>query len=335
LFILLGKASLNCHCCQGETKRFGKFQNKNRLVQRFRCVRCGKTFSESQPLEGVKVETAKVVQVVKLLTEGLGSRATSRLTSLDQKTVLNILETVGAQCAEMLDQRILNIKPEPLEVDECWTMVAHKRAKGNTPSKGDFYAFLASGKHTKLIASWYVGKRNNADCLDFVDDIRARTQSPLQVTSDGWVGFIRGFYKSHREDTHYATQVKQYAGYNVPIDGGRRRYGPGKCVSVQTTVMLGNPDPEHITTSHAERLNLSLRHFNKRFTRLSPCFSKKLENLIHSVALTVAYFNFCRVHSALKIPATETEKAIHRTPAQAAGLTDHVWTVEELLLTSD
>jgi hypothetical protein len=277
------------------------------------------------------VDAGKAVLVIRLLTEGLGVRAAARLASVDQKTVLNILESAGRTCAELLDQKLVNLKPEPIEIDECWTMVTNKRRKGNTAITGDFYAFLASGKDSKLITSYYVGKRDHRAGDDFMEDVRIRQQSPLQITSDGWIGFIRGVLNNPQRPVNYAVQIKKYAGYNVPIDGGKRRYGPGKCVSVQTSVLRGNPDPANITTSHAERLNLSLRHFNKRFTRLSPCFSKKLENLVHSVALTVAYFNFCRPHATLKVKATETEKAIERTPAQAAGLTDHVWTVTELL----
>jgi transposase-like protein len=323
---------VTCHCCSGPVKQFGRFQNKNRIVQRFRCNHCGKTFSEAQPLTGVRVETSKVAQVVRLLVEGMGIRSASRITGLDQKTVLKILETVGTQCAELLDQRLLNLEPEPIEVDECWTMVLHKRAGfGNTPVSGDFYALLASGKFSKLIASWFVGKRDQASANYFAADLSDRFGGIPQITSDGWSGFVRGIIDHSRPETTYAIQLKKYEGYNVPIDDGRRRYGPGKCTSVKTIPVLGAPDRNHITTSHAERLNLSLRHFNKRFARLSPGFSKKLENLIHSVAITVAYFNFCRVHATLKIKATETEKAIERTPAQAAGLTNHVWTVEELL----
>jgi hypothetical protein len=191
---------------------------------------------------------------------------------------------------------------------------------------------MLSGKETKLIASWFVGKRNQESADFFTSDLRHRFGGIPQITSDGWSGFVRGILKNAHEGTNYAIQIKKYEGYNVAIDGGKRRYGPGKCSSVKTHVIMGEPDRENITTCHAERLNLSLRHFNKRFTRLSPCFSKKLENLVYSVALTVAYFNFCRVHSALKIKATETEKAIQRTPAEAAGLADHCWTVEELIL---
>ena len=210
-------------------------------------------------------------------------------------------------------------------------MVANKRRKGNTATRGDFYTFLASGKNTKLICAHYTDKRTNEAGYEFTEELRSRVQSPMQLTSDGWQGFVHGVLRSERGEVHYAVQQKKYEGYNVPIDGGKRRYGPGRCTSVKTEVLWGTPDPKHITTSHAERLNLSLRHFNKRFTRLSPCFSKKLENLIRSVALTIAHFNFCRPHAALKIRATETEKAIQRTPAMAAGLTDHIWDVQELL----
>jgi len=152
-------------------------------------------------------------------------------------------------------------------------------------------------------------------------DIRTRFGGPYQITSDQWIGFVRGVLNNAHGKAHYAAQIKKYADYNLPQP--MRKYSPGKLVSVRTSIICGNPDPKEITTSHAERLNLSLRHFNKRFTRLTPCFSKKLDNLIHSVSLTVAYFNFCRVHSA------------HRqTPAHNAGFTDHTWTVEELLTTN-
>lgn len=325
---------MTCHCCAGETKRFGQFQNRNRLVQRYRCIRCAKTFSESQPLAGVRTATADVSRVVSMLCEGLGVRATARLSGVDQKTVLNILTTAGTHCAEFLDDKLRRLQGEPIEIDECWTTVAHKRGKGNTPLTGDFYTFLASGRDSKLIVSFITGKRDDATGADFICDIKSRMPEQFQLTSDGWTGFVRGVLENAKERANYAIQNKKYEGYNISMKDSKRRYAPGKCVSVQTNVILGTPDLATVTTSHAERLNLSLRHFNKRFTRLSPCFSKKLENLCLSVALTVAFFNFCRPHASLKIKATETEAAKLRTPAMAAGLTDHIWTVSELLGTA-
>jgi transposase-like protein/IS1 family transposase len=321
---------VNCHCCSGPAKRFGRFENKNRIVQRYRCTRCGKTFSEDQPLAGLRVEDGKTVQVVKMLCEGLGVRSTARLSGVEKKTVLNILRTAGEHCAQFMDDKIRNLKPEPVEVDECWSFVGHHRMKGNTPEKGDFYAYLASGRDTKLILSYITGKRDYEVSEDLITDLRSRVGSRFQITSDGWQGFIRGVLDNNENDKmDYAVQIKKYESTN-PADGPRR-YSTGKCISVQTIKVCGTPEWGNISTSHAERLNLSLRHFNKRFTRLSPCFSKKAENLAHSVSLTVAFFNFCRVHKSLKIKADGDAKAIERTPAMAAALTDHVWTVSELL----
>jgi IS1 family transposase len=282
-------------------------------------------------MAGVRTETDKTVQVVKMLCEGLGVRSTARLTGLEKKTVLNILVKAGATVADLMDEKIRNLKPEPVEVDECWTFVANHRMKGNTVATGDFYAYLASGAETKLIASYVTGKREYESSDVLISDLRTRVASRFQITSDGWKGFVRGILGNNEGDKmDYAFQVKKYDGYS-PTGGGPRRYFTGKCISVRTKHVCGNPDPAHISTSHAERFNLSLRHFNKRFTRLSPCFSKKADNLAHSVALTVAFFNFCRPHASLKIKATATAKAVERTPAMAAGLTDHPWTVEELL----
>jgi transposase-like protein/IS1 family transposase len=325
---------LNCHCCQGETKRFGRFQNRNRVVQRYRCVRCGKTFSESQPLDGVRVDSGKAAQVVRMLCEGLGIRSTSRLTGLDQKTVLNILQSAGAHCATFLDVKLRDLKAEPTEVDECWTFVSNKRGKENTDTTGDFYAYLASGKLSKLIISYATGKREYSNGAEVIQDLKDRVAGRFQLTSDGWAGFIRGVLDQPDDKIDYAYQIKKFDGHS-PTGGQKRRYADGKCISVRTVRVLGSPMREHTSTSHAERLNLSLRHFNKRFTRLSPCFSKKLENLEHSVALTVAYFNFCRPHKSLKIEATEADKAMERTPAMAAGLAAHILTVEELLSVVD
>jgi IS1 family transposase len=277
------------------------------------------------------VETDKTVQVVKMLCEGLGIRSTTRLSGLHRSAVTNILRTVGQHCAEFMDEKIRNLKAEPVEVDECWTFVDHHRMKGNTPDAGDFYAYLASGRETKLILSYITGKRENESGADLVSDLRSRVASRFQVTSDGWQGFIRGVLDNNDgAKMDYAVQIKKYDGTS-PTYGDRRRYFDGKCISVKTIPVCGKPDWSKISTSHAERLNLSLRHFNKRFTRLSPCFSKKVENLALSVSLTVAYFNFCRPHASLKIKATADAKAIERTPAMAAGITDHVWTVEEML----
>jgi IS1 family transposase len=282
-------------------------------------------------LDGVRVDADKTLQVVKMLCEGLGVRSASRLSGLNQRTILNILTTAGEHCAQLLNEKIRGLKPEPVEIDECWTFIANKRNQGNTLSSGDFYAFLASGKNTKLIISYVTGKRDDTVGDEFIFDLKQRLPQRFQITSDAWGGFVRGILENAGDNADYAVQIKQYEGYNASMKDSKRRYSPGKCVSVRTKHICGSPKAEDICTSHAERLNLSLRHFNKRFTRLSPCFSKKLKNLELSVALTVAFFNFCRTHKSLKIKATDDAKAVERSPAMAASLTDHIWTVEELL----
>jgi hypothetical protein len=164
-----------------------------------------------------------------------------------------------------------------------------------------------------------------------ISDLRSRVGSRFQVSSDAWQGFVRGVLDNNENDKmDYAVQIKKYDAYS-PLNGDKRKYFSGKCISVKTIPICGSPEWAKITTSHAERLNLSVRHFNKRFTRLSPCFSKKLENLALSVSMTVAFFNFCRAHKSLKIKATDDAASIECSPAMAAGLTDRVWRVEELL----
>jgi IS1 family transposase len=285
-------------------------------------------------MDGVRVESDKAAQVVKMLCEGLGVRSTSRLSGLNQRTVLNILKTAGEHCASFMDEKLRNLKSEPVEIDEGWTLVANKRAKRNTSASGDFYAYLASGKESKLIMAYLTGKREQECGADLISDLRSRVASRFQITSDGWHGFIRGVLDNNENDKmDYAVQIKKYDGYS-PTYGERRRYFDGKCISVQTIHVCGHPERSKVSTSHAERLNLSLRHFNKRFTRLSPCFSKKVENLALSVSLTVAFFNFCRAHKSLKIKATSNAVSMERSPAMASSITDHIWTTHELLSAS-
>lgn len=316
---------MNCYCCQGETKRFGKFQNKNRIVQRYRCLQCGKTFSETQPLDSVRVDFDKACQVVNLLVEGCGIRAISRLTGLSKPTILHIVETVGEHATKLHDAKIRDVKPRFVQADELWSYNYCKQAnvKDLFTDHGDQYTFLATDKESKLIISYFVGRRNHENTDWFARDLRYRTTGRFQLTTDGWNGYTgqggkRGaISKAFGQDIDYGTEIKTFGHKNVD---GQRQYSPPPLVGVRRRSRIGNPDLKHMRTSHAERCNLSVRLFNRRFTRLTLGYSKKLQNHQHAVALFVAHFNFCRVHSAHKM-----------TPAQAARLTDHVWTIAELL----
>jgi IS1 family transposase/transposase-like protein len=323
----------SCHCCSGPVKRFGTFKNRNRTVQRYRCEKCSKTFSENQPLDGVRIEKEKAAQVIHLLAEGVGIRAASRLTGLDQGTILNILKTAGEHCARLVDAKIQNITAGHVEIDEIYGFV--KRLQKNTDEgdtqEGDQYAFFASESTSKCILHWHVGKRDNATINVFLNGLKPRIVGRFQLSTDGFRGYTSpygGVPRVFGSEVDYATEIKRY-GPERPYSS--RRFNRIICTSVRRQRRSGNPNLGIATVNHAERTNLSVRLFNRRFTRKTLGYSKTLENHKYAMVLLVAHYNFCRTHSALKIKATETTEAKERTPAQAQGLTDHKWTVEELL----
>jgi IS1 family transposase/transposase-like protein len=311
---------VNCRCCKGETRRFGRFQNKNRIVQRFQCVKCGTTFSESQPLEGVRIETTKAVQVVQLLVEGVGIRAISRLTGLHQETVLNVLASAGKRCAELLDKQVRNVQVESVQVDELFCFVGCKQKQNltNDYERGDQYCFLSIDSKSKIILNHVVGKRDSGNASYIIKDLKERVAGRFQLTTDAFPPYRNCVRYGLGDRVDFAQLMKIYK--NSTELKGERRYSPPECIGTRIEVRSGNPDRKRISTSYIERTNLSVRLFQRRFTRLTLGYSKKIEYLRYSTALFIAHFNLCRIHSAHK-----------QTPAQAAGLTDHVWTVTELL----
>lgn len=312
---------MTCYCCTGEAKRFGSYQNKRQIVQRFRCLQCGKTFSERQPLDGLRLDKSKVIQIIKLLCEGVGVRATGRLVGCDPHTVLAVLAVVGGKCANLLDVKLRKLSTSSIQLDELWARVGLKQSN-TTPEdreRGDFYTFLAIEARTKLIISHYTGKRDyqSTDC--FAADLASRIVGRVQITTDGWAAYpdtIRN-YLLYRLD--YAVMQKLY-GPETPAPDSARRYSPSPFRGVKIHVNAGAPRGDRICTSHVERVNLTVRTFNRRFTRLCLGFSRRLENHRHAVALFVAAYNFCKVHATLGT-----------TPAHGQKITDRPWTVEELI----
>jgi IS1 family transposase len=282
---------------------------------------CGTAFSDFQPLEGVRIDSEKAAQVVNLLIEGVGIRAISRLTGLHQETVLNVLATAGEHCAKLLDERVRNVQLRFVQIDELWAFVWCKERHNRTKDyyRGDQYLFLGIDAESKLIISHTIGKRDSGQALDLIEDLSERIQGRLQVTTDGFEPYRTVMPLRLGDRVDFAQLIKQYS--DTPDGAGpERRYSPGVCTGVRVMMRCGTPDPSKISTSYVERTNLSVRLFYRRFTRLTLGFSKKVEYLKHSVALLIAHFNFCREHSAHS-----------QTPAQAAGLTDHPWSISELL----
>ena len=313
---------MTCYCCNGEAAKFGFFHNRNRTVQRYRCRRCGKTFAEKQPLDGVRIELAKSVQVVHLMAEGMGIRAISRLTQLNKRTVLGILEVAGQRCAELLDAHIQNVKAENVQVDEIHTFVGCKRKRNTFEDleRGDFFTYLSVDRESKLIINWRTSKRNRENTLAFMQDLKTRIPERFQLTTDAFIPYWRGkgvVGQVFGQNIDYATELKIFGRSNNQIS---RFFNPLTVIGIKRQRRIGTSDLTTSTTCHAERTNLSVRTFTRRFTRCTLGYSKKVANLQYAVAIFIAHFNFCRVHSAHK-----------QTPAMAAGLADHAWSVEEML----
>jgi IS1 family transposase len=295
-------------------------------VQRYQCLRCGKAFSEKQPLDGMRIDHGKVVQIVKLLCEGMGVRAAARLTGCQHKTVLAVLNAVGGQCAALHDRLVHDVQTGSLQIDELWSRVgiSQRRTTESDIERGDQYTYLAITAREKFIVSFHTGKRDLDNTDIFVEDVAKRVDGRIQITTDSFRPYLQIVRKHLLKRLDFATMQKIYA---APVDAKSeawRRYSPPQCTGVKIKVRAGSPRQDRISTSYIERANLSVRHFTKRFVRLGLGWSRKLENHRAAVSLFVAAHNFCKVHTTLGT-----------TPAVGLKLTDHVWTIEELIRNLD
>lgn len=316
---------MTCPKCQHENlKKFGTYGKAK--IQRYRCKDCGATVGEPQPAKPLGTHTIdqdRAVQVFTLLTEGMSIRAIARVTGVHKTTILSLLTTVGAKCSRLFDAKVQNMRPRYVQADEAWTFVQkkQKRLRFDDPIEfGDQYVWLALDSERKTILSFYVGKRDGFSAYEFIGDLSQRMAEHhrCQLTTDGLEGYIPAVEEHFGAGVDFAQLVKQYA---PPRTDGPDWFRPSARVTAAIpTPITGNPKMERISTSHIERANLTVRMHLRRFTRLTNGFSKKLENLKAAVAVFVTWYNFCRVHQTLRV-----------TPAMEAGLTDHVWTLQELL----
>ena len=314
-------------CSHTDAIKFGTYGNHE--TQRFRCKPCGATFNAptTKPLGSHTTPLDRAVRVFQLLLEGMSVRATARVTGVDRNTVLSLLGTVGVKCQQLLDERIVNLRPHFVQADEAWTFV-QKKQKRLTPAdpieRGDQYVWLALDSETKLIVSSRVGKRDGLNAHLFMQDVSTRIAAHhrFQLTTDGLEGYVPAVEEAFGADVDFAQLIKQYA---APRTDGPDWYRPSSRVtSMLPALVQGDPRPERISTSHIERLNLTVRMQMRRFTRLTNGFSKKLANLESAVAVFVAWYNFVRVHQTLRV-----------TPAMQAGLTDRIWSLADLLKWTD
>lgn len=279
-----------------------------------------------------RLTTEKRAQIVGSLVEGNSIRATVRMTGAAKNTVTKLLVDLGAACAAYQDRELRNLPCTNVQVDEIWAFCYSKQR--NVPEQhegtfgyGDVWTWTAICADTKLVPAWLVGERTIDDGIVFLDDLKSRLANRIQLTTDGYNVYLTAVGMTFGRDLDWAMLQKIYG--PDPNPSAQRRYSPAVCTGIVVKEIRGNPDPERISTSYVERQNLTMRMGMRRFTRLTNAFSKKVENLAHAVSLHYMHYNFARVHQSLTVENPDGTRT-KRTPAMAAGVTDHVWTLREI-----
>lgn len=259
-------------------------------------------------------------RIIGMLVEGNSLRATSRLADVSINTVTKLLVDVGSACAKYQDRALRNLRCKRIQCDEIWAFVYAKEK--NVPEEkrghfgyGDVWTWTAIDADTKLVPSFMVGDRDGYAAKIFMDDLASRLANRVQLTTDGHRAYLEAVEGAFGSEIDYAMLSKIYESSQEET-----RYSPARCVGCEVKTISGNPDAEHISTSTVERQNLTMRMSIRRFTRLTNAFSKKVENHYYQVALHFMHYNFCRVHKSLRV-----------TPAMEAGISDHVWSIEEIV----
>lgn len=271
-----------------------------------------------------RLSTEKRAQIIGCLVEGNSIRATVRMTGAAKNTITKLLADLGEACAEYQDSVFQDLPCKVVEADEIWSY-CYAKAKNipeqfkGTPGYGDVWTFTAICADTKLAPSWLVGERTKYDASAFLEDLAGRLSGRIQLSTDGHPMYESSVYQAFGSNVDWAVIQKTYA--SDPNQGGK--YSPPICTGTKTKVLKGDPDPARISTSYVERQNLTMRMGMRRFTRLTNGFSRKVENLSHAVSLHFMHYNFARPHGTLK-------ERYPRTPAMAAGVADHIWTLEEI-----
>jgi IS1 family transposase len=267
-------------------------------------------------------------KVISALVEGNSIRATCRMTGTAKGTVSRLLVELGKACYAYQYRTLRNLTCERIQADEIWSFCYAKEK--NVPSKfkgdfgyGDVWTWTAICADTKLVPVWWVGRRDGLNAMHFMADLQSRLAHRVQLTTDGHNTYLRAVEATFGSNIDYAMLIKQYGQPTETEMHPETRYSPPTVTAIETAVIQGDPDPDHISTSYVERQNLTMRMGMRRMTRLTNGFSKKVENLSAAVALHFMWYNFGRPHKTLGKPYPTT-------PAMAAGVTDHVWTAVEI-----
>jgi IS1 family transposase len=265
--------------------------------------------------------------IIRCLIEGNSIRSTARITGAARNTITSLLVALGKATSEYQDRTLRNLTCTRIESDEIWSF-CYAKAK-NVPEQhagtlgfGDVWTWTAIDPDSKLVASWLVGWRGEMEAVDFLTDLKGRLANRIQLTTDGHIAYRGAVDYVFGSDVDYAQLIKEY-GVVESEDASptARRYSPNKVTGQEVRILSGDPNPDYISTSYVERNNLTMRMSMRRFTRLTNGFSKKVENHAAMVSLHFMAYNFAKPHGAL---------GRNRTPAMAAGVADHVWTVQEI-----
>lgn len=272
-----------------------------------------------------KLPMEKRAQVLSLLVEGNSLRAAARIADISYNTVCKLFVSAGQACSAYQDEILRDLPCKRVQVDEIWSFVYAKQKNVPTAKKGqlgfgDVWTWVALCADTKLVPSWFVGSRDAEHAKAFMVDLASRMAGRIQLTSDGFAPYPDAVHDAFLDEVDYAQLVKVYG----ESPEAEKRYSPAVCVGARKRKVRGKPDKKHVSTSYVERQNLTMRMQIRRFTRLTNAFSKKLENHVHSISLHYMHYNFVRVHKTLRV-----------TPAMAAGVTDRLWNVEDIVRVID
>jgi len=247
------------------------------------------------------------------------------MTGVAKNTIAKLLVDLGETCMDYQDRILRNLLCKRIQCDEIWSFCYAKEK--NVPEEfrgqfgyGDVWAWIAMDADTKLVPSFMVGTRGSQTARAFMDDLASRLANRVQLTTDGHRVYLQAVEDAFGKDIDYAMLVKLYGNDQE----SETRYSPAECIGCREIGVMGHPDPKHISTSHVERQNLTMRMQMRRFTRMTNAFSKKVENHLASIALHYMHYNFSRIHQTLRV-----------TPAMEAGIADHAWSVEEIVSLPD
>jgi len=280
-----------------------------------------------------QLPTEKRAQVIRSLVEGNSIRSTVRMTGVAKNTIVKLLCDIGKACSRFQAVNLVGLDSMVVQADEIWSFVGCKE-KRVTPDKkavgmGDAWTWVAIDADSKLVITWHVGLRTEDDCKDFIDDLASRLNKRIQLSTDGFGTYKTAVKLAFGKDVDYGVIVKLFG--TDPYAEGAHRYSPAVCTSCKTKAVIGDPLESQISTSYVERQNLTMRMGMRRFTRLTNAFSKKIENHEYQIALHFMYVNYCRPHQSLRLQDEKGKQGINRSPAMAAKLTDHIWSIEEMI----